>query len=378
MDILYHSGFINVFNVPVELAKDKNINDITSLATVGMFLFSSLIVVIFLVYQFSDKIRIITKTIFMEKINDDYIKRILNFCVLIGCSWACFHSLLYQGYQGDWYVIEDLMNYNGWSPFQQRILFILFAKTIKYLIPGLTYIQSYCISQIVPIVLAFYFMKKWAELFIRNNYSFIAQLILLAMIIPTISYYTFYDFGIIFFFTLCLYLLFMGHISAYYIVFVIGILNHEIILFMVFLYLAMYLKGDILYNKIWISVLFQFALFVGVRLLQFKYLPGTDLTAQGRIWINLNDIVNRPHILVNSFITISVWYIFSLFGIKYAPQKLKKCVLLFPMLTIMTLFVGQLNELRQFDAYIPVAIALIMCLVEALNINTSGYNCETR
>jgi len=205
MDILYHSGFINVFNVPVELAKDKNINDITSLATVGMFLFSSLIVVIFLVYQFSDKIRIITKTIFMEKINDDYIKRILNFCVLIGCSWACFHSLLYQGYQGDWYVIEDLMNYNGWSPFQQRILFILFAKTIKYLIPGLTYIQSYCISQIVPIVLAFYFMKKWAELFIRNNYSFIAQLILLAMIIPTISYYTFYDFGIIFFFTLCLY-----------------------------------------------------------------------------------------------------------------------------------------------------------------------------
>jgi hypothetical protein len=376
--MFYHGDFINILNVPSELAKEKNIDTVISLANVGMIIFSILIIVILFVYKFSDKLSIILKKIFMKINNEDYIERVFNWCILIGCSWACFYSLLYQGYQGDWYVIEDLMNYNGASPFQQRILFILFAKILRWVFPKLTYIQSYCISQIIPIVLAFYFIKKWAELFIKNNYSFIAQLILLAMLIPTITYYTFYDFGIIFFFTLCLYLLFKEHFSAYYIMFAIGILNHEIILFMIFLYISMYLKEDVLWNKVWIPVLFQIIIFVVVRVIQFKLLPGTDLTASGRIWINLNYIVYRPYTLINSFVTISVWYIFSLFGLKYAPQKLKKCVLLFPLLIIMTLFVGQLNELRQFDAYIPVAIALIMCLIDALNVKTYGDSRESR
>jgi hypothetical protein len=364
---IYNRGFVNIFNIPIELSEVKSINDIKIMALKMLYLLSFLSVMIILSWYYRDGLYREMKFLLIGKNSEAYNKDILNFIILVGCSWACFYSLLCQGYQGSWYIIEDIMNFKGPSPFQQRILFVLFAKLIRWVFPSLTYIQSYCLSQLLPIVLAFYFIKKWAELFIRANYSFLAQFILLAMLIPTITYYTFYDFGIIFFFTLCLYLLFKEQFIAYYIVFSIGIFNHEIILFMVIIYLAMYLKDRILWKEIFISILFQLTIFILIRYLQYYYIPGTYLTATGRIWINIDFIFNKQAMLFNTFVVIGVWYTLSIIGIKYAPKKLKRCAVLIPLLLMMTLFVGQLNELRQFNAYIPVAISNIMCLFASLN-----------
>ena len=359
---LYYGGANVLVDVPSELAETKNVNEFLGLTKLFLLLLSFLSIAFVVTWMFRDALKIYMKNIFRVTSNGELQSRIFDACMLLGCSWACFYSLINQGFQGSWYVIEDMMNFRGWSPFQQRILFILLAKMIRWAFPGLTYIQSYCLSQLVPIVLGFYFIKKWAELFVSKAFSFIAQLILLAMLIPTITYYTFYDFGIVLFFTICLYLLFKREIATYYFVFAIGILNHEIILFMVFLYVAIFLKGNILWNKVWISVLMQVSIFIVIRIMQFIIIPAPNFIAPGRIWVNLNYIFNKPLMLSTTIVSLAVWYLISFMGIKHAPKDLQRCLILIPLLIVMTFFVGQLNELRQFDAFIPIAIAIIMCL----------------
>jgi hypothetical protein len=45
----------------------------------------------------------------------------------------------------------------------------------------------------------------------------------------------------------------------------------------------------------------------------------------------------------------------------FAPPFLRKTVVLLPFLLLMTLAVGQINEARQFLAFVPVALALVVC-----------------
>ncbi len=321
-------------------------------------------ILLILSYIFRNRLLIVLSSVFRAETRKELTLGIINLCVLIGCTWTCFHTLLVQGYQGDWYVIENLMNYEASAPFQQRFLFILFANAIKALLPTLSYIQAYCLSQLIVILPMFYLIRKWAEIFVPRSFSFVAQLILLAMIVPSISYYTFYDFGIVFFFTLCLYLLFKRKFRAYFIVFTIGIFNHEIILLMVFPFAFMFYDDEILKKRVWILILLHIVLFAIARVIQFSILPSSNMIQYGKFWMNLNFIFRKPLMLANTLISIFAWYIISFMGITHASKALKRCLILLPVLLIVILIVGQLNELRLFNCFIPVAIVLILCLLD--------------
>ncbi|MFH0786557.1 MAG: hypothetical protein V2B13_02970, partial [Pseudomonadota bacterium] len=70
------------------------------------------------------------------------------------------------------------MKLSGGPPYQQRILFVWAANGIRLIFPGCSYLGCYFISQIIPIVLSFYFIKKWGELFISKELAFLSQILL--------------------------------------------------------------------------------------------------------------------------------------------------------------------------------------------------------
>ena len=61
------------------------------------------------------------------------------------------------------------------------------------------------------------------------------------------------------------------------------------------------------------------------------------------------------------------WFGVSALGLVDAPSFLRKATVLLPLLIGITLVFGQLNEARQFAAFVPVALALIMCLTKGQN-----------
>jgi hypothetical protein len=65
-------------------------------------------------------------------------------------------------------------------------------------------------------------------------------------------------------------------------------------------------------------------------------------------------------------VLLFVWFATALFGLPYAPRLLRRAVAVLPMLIGLTVLVGQLNEARQFVAFAPVALALLVCWVQAL------------
>jgi hypothetical protein len=273
--------------------------------------------------------------------------------------------MINQGSEGSWYVIRDLLNFQGNSPFQQRILFLIPAKIIKSLIPALAYKHAFYLSQIVPIMLSFYFIRKWSSLFVPRLYSYLAPILLLAMLVPTIYYYNFYDFGIVMFFTLVLYLLFKKNLAWYYIVFGLGVLNHEVMLFAVFMYAAIFWKSDHRKKSFWISIAIQLCIFIGLRITVYEIFPPQQMFESGRFWTNVEMIFKHPQGLVNTGITLAAWYFLAILGLKHAPDTLRRCFYLFPMFFAIMFLFGKLNEVRLFNPFIPIVIALIMLLIRS-------------
>jgi hypothetical protein len=60
---------------------------------------------------------------------------------------------------------------------------------------------------------------------------------------------------------------------------------------------------------------------------------------------------------------LSLRYVCALLGWKYAPPALKRLAIIWPPLLLVTLVFGQLNEPRQFNADIPLAVGLLLVYV---------------
>jgi len=58
-----------------------------------------------------------------------------------------------------------------------------------------------------------------------------------------------------------------------------------------------------------------------------------------------------------------LWYAIAALGWRSAPPALRRSVVVLPCLLVMTFLVGQLHEARQFDAFLPIAVCLIVCRI---------------
>lgn len=272
--------------------------------------------------------------------------------------------LVYFGKEQSWYPLDKMIAFHGNPPFQHRILFILPARALLYALPSLSYLDSFLFAQMLAVILTLWSVKRYAGLFIRRNLAFIGQFLALAMWAPTLNYYTFYDIGIIAIYSLCLYSLFKNQLFAYVLIFALGTLNHELTLFLVGIS-ALVLFGKMPLRSLAGFLALQLLVYGAVRLLLFQILPANAAWEGGKLAYNRDLLLHHPGILLASLGPLVFWYALAATGLRSAPAALRWCLALLPCLFIMTTVVGQFNEARQFDAFIPVALALILCAIDA-------------
>jgi len=277
-------------------------------------------------------------------------------------AFIFFLFLITFGREESWYPIEKMLNFTGKPPFQHRVLLLLPAQALLFLAPSLPYLHAFIFSQMLAVFAALWAVKRFSALFIREDLAFVGQFLTLMMWAPTLQYYTFYDVAIIAVYALALRLLLTGRLLPYLLVFTIGTFNHELTLFLIGVS-ALVLFGQIKLPKLAGFLALQMACYGAVRLLMFTVLPARSAWEGGKPALNIDFVLHHPVLIVMSLGPLVLWYGIAAVGMRSAPVALRWCVALLPCLAVMTFFVGQLNEARQFDAFIPVGVALTVCVI---------------
>jgi|GEM_PF-3440585 len=362
---MYSGNSVSLFNISEGLSGQYAVDEFYGMAEQVLIILSSLLMVFIIFVSFKTSLINLFAKLFRNQTEDGIRRKVFSLLILLGCSWAFYYIFLKYGYEGNWYVIKDVMTFSESPPFQHRILFVLLAQLTKTALPFISYKTSYFISQIVSIVLTFYIIKKWAGLFIAKELTFIAQILLAAILIPTVTYYTFYDVGVVFFYTVCLYFLYKQQFLKYLFWFAIGTLNHEITLFLILIYAAINFDGCIKKSRVWGNILLQVITYFAVRGILFYFIPVTNFWQPNKVWRNIEMILNDPFDLFIRDFGVVCWFLIALLGIKYAPQILKRSLILLLPLIGMVLLVGQIHESRIFNSLIPIKIALILCFISS-------------
>lgn len=362
-----HEGrSLSFFNLSKEYSQIWSVQDLLDMIRKILLLLSGLTILIGATLLLKKELFKLCPFLEGVKNSEDLKRKIFSVAVWLGCSWLCFYALYSYSYQGEWYQIEKIMKLSGGPPYQQRILFVWVANGIRWIFPGSSYLGCYFISQIIPIVLSFYFIKKWGELFISKELAFLSQILLVLLLIPTFKYYTFYDIGTVLFYTLCLFFLFKRHFYFYFLMLVLGTFNHEITLFLIFIFAAIYLDSDLQKKYFLKLVIIQIILYGVVRIFMFWWLPAPSTWDESKVWFNIDFILHHDRRFWMVILNLIFWYIIAFLGISSAPKELKRSTILLPFLFVTTFLVGQFNEIRLFDAFIPVGIALFLCLVSSI------------
>ncbi len=280
----------------------------------------------------------------------------LLFLQVASLFWSYFLS---HGTERHWYVIQEIMTFTGHPPYQHRVLFVGLAHALRTLSPSLTYHESYLMSQMAAIVLALWAVRRLAGLFISRDLTFIAPCLALLMYAPTLDYFTFYDIGIIFVYSFCLYHLYRRDFIPYTLMFAVGTYNHELTLFLVVTSACVFI-GRMKPGHLAGFLILQLAVYAGVRSTLFFFLPTTHLWDGGKVAYNSGLFFEHPRTLFMNLYQPVFWYVLAAFGLPHAPPALRRSLIILPCLLVMTFFVGQFNESRQFDAFIPVAVMLMV------------------
>lgn len=356
------------FNLSEDYMGFLSVQDMMTLARKTLFILTGLSGLMATILLFERKFINLWNYLLMSQDSEDWRSNLFSTCVWLGCSWLCFYALYSYSYQGEWYQIQKVMTFSEGPPYQHRVLFVWVANGIKAISPGISYQGCYFLSQAIAILLAFYFIKKWGELFIAREMAFLSQILLVLLLIPTFRYFTFYDIGIILFYTISLLSLFKGRFYLYFMTLLFGTLNHEITMFLIFIFAVMYYDSSLKRSQYWGFIFIQVFIYGATRFWLFFILPMSEPWGVGRVWFNLNFLLNSDRRLLFVFLNIFFWYLIAFLGFKEAPQKLRRCVMLFPLLLITTFLVGQFNEIRHFNAFAPIIIGLIISIVSNLTV----------
>ena len=284
--------------------------------------------------------------------------------VFLLCSAGFYVFLVRYGEERAWYPIADVMNLAAKPPFQHRMMFVAPAELLRAVIPSMSYLDSFLYSQLLAAMLALWALKRLAGEFIRKDLAFLAQPLLLAIWAPTLRYYTFYDIGIVFVFSFCLYHIYRKEFLPYLLMLALGTTNHETTLFLIATSACVW-WGQMPPGRLARVLLLQLAVYGAVRALLFYYLPAHAAWEGGKLPYNIFLLTERPQELLLNLGPLLLWYGAAALGWRSAPPALRRSVIVLPCLLVMTVLVGQLHEARQFDGFLPIAVCLIVCRIAA-------------
>jgi hypothetical protein len=210
----------------------------------------------------------------------------------------------------------------------------------------------------VAILLTVYALGKWSALHIGKTFSWVGQILGVALLSTSFTYYNFYDIGTVFFTTCGLLAIYTRRYWWLVPVVMIGTLNYEGLVLLIPVAAFMAYDKDPL--KTWIpalaaSVLGYFAVRYGLQ----AAIPFSH-PADWRIWSNMALPFLVRGQMAYCVLALAGWYAAGLMSARYCDPRLKRLILLFPLVFAVTFLFGQLHEPRQFDAFIPVVVAMIL------------------
>lgn len=273
------------------------------------------------------------------------------------CTIVLFVSKL--GFAGYWSPLEQLMSHPETLPiFGHRMLFVWIADGAQHLLPSLTALRSFYVSQFIAAVLAMYAIERWAAIYVGDELAWLAQAIASLMLAACIAYYNFYDIAVVFFFSAGLLTLYRRQYALFVAVIAIGTLNHEIVLLLV------PVAAIELYDKerarVWIPVvIIALVCHFTVRALMQWYIP-FERHVDWRIWSNMVKMFYYKQFIIYSLVALAPWYLLGLMSLPRADSRLRRLLILFPLVWLVTLAFGQFHEARQFNAFVPVLVVVLL------------------
>lgn len=281
--------------------------------------------------------------------------------VAVPCVATLFLVLL-RGYEGWWYQLTTIMHHPGAAnpAFGYRLLLPMLARAFQHIVPTASDHNAFVATQLVAIVATVFLCGEWTRLFLPRFGRSLGYLLTTLMLAPTMGYWDFYDIAIVGFWAACLLLLYREEWIGYTIVFALATLNHENNLLLVPV-AVLFAASRMRISRLAIFATAQVALFAGIRYAAIHAVHGSGLW-DWRLSENLKFWHwYSPRQLVYAWIVLVPWWLLAWRGWRSAPSLLRCGALAWLGLAAVTTLFGRYDEARQFDAFIPIAIALIAC-----------------
>jgi len=290
--------------------------------------------------------------------------RALDLAMWFACAFTCVYVLTQSGFEGPWYRLQDAMSFTAIPPFRHRILFVLVARAIEAVRPAFHAPRCYFLSQVLAAGIAFWAIRPWAARFVAPAGAALSRPLLLLLLAPTFTYWTFYDIGIVACYTFALWALVERRFGWYLVVFALATLNHENSLLLVPVALMLrYGSWRIGARGVAWGAL-QLVLYAGLRMLLFRLFPVESAWQSGKLQYNLNLVIHDPAQIARAVLLVGVWLVMVGARWKRLPREIRWIFLiLFPELVLVAIVVGQINELRLFDALMPVIVVSMLLAV---------------
>jgi hypothetical protein len=203
--------------------------------------------------------------------------------------------------------------------------------------------------------------------------AFLGQFFLLAFLLPTITYYDFYDLAIVGFYSATLLLAIRRRFWMTIPIIALATLNHENALLLV--PAVAFSAAASLPKWKWFAVAGSaLAAHIAVRAVLWFFMPMSH-AGEMRFYSNAVWVGHLAPSLLVGVAILSFRWTCAYMGWKYAPPELKRLTVYWPLLLIVTVAFGQLTETRQFDADIPLTIALLLVYVKnAFEVSSSDLS----
>jgi hypothetical protein len=277
----------------------------------------------------------------------------------VACACALCLYIFKITHDSTWAPVDVLVTNPGALPiFGHRLLFVWIGQAFQMAVPTISPLRCYYASQMIAAVLAIYAVGRWSAIHVGEALSPLGQVLAVILISTCLDYRNFYDIGIVFFFSCGLLALYRRRYTWFAVVVTGGTLNHENVLLLI--PMAAFLLYDTEPRRVWLAVVA--ASLAGHLLVRaaLQYALPFHTQVEWKIWSNMTKPFLDHREITFSLLALGGWYALGLMSLPACDKRLRRLLLLFPMLCGTTFLFGLFHEPRVFNAFIPVLIAVLL------------------
>lgn len=257
-----------------------------------------------------------------------------------------------------WIPLSVIMRHPTYNiVFAHRLLFIGLARAMQKLHPGLSDLSSFYITQWIASLLALYALGRWAAMFVGRSFSWSGQVLGVVLMAFMFDYYDFYDIATVFFATCGLIVIMKRRYWWLVPIVFIGTMNYEgpLLLIPVAAFVAWKEPW-----RTWVPpVLVSFVAYCSVRLAYGKFVP-VPYQQVWRTWTNVTWTFLNFKGLLPRIAICALLLTVGVMCFMYCSARLKRMTLLFLLNWLTSIFFGRINEVRLFEACVPLLVAMIL------------------